>query len=85
MILSTWNFEYALQLKYENGMFLLCETSSAFIDAFCYSKIHFNQSGPFKLIKDLNSTEPKRGSVFIGLMIPDGAIWSRHQRAVLMR
>ena len=35
--------------------------------------------------KDLYSTAPKRGSVFIGLMTPDGAIWSRYQRAVLMR
>ena len=35
--------------------------------------------------KDLYSTAPKRGSVFIGLMNPDGAIWSRYQRAVLMR
>ena len=26
-------------------------------------------------IKDLNSTVAKRGSVFIGLMTPDGAIW----------
>ena len=47
MTLSTWNFEYALQLQnYENGMFSFCETSSAFIGAFCFSKIHFNQSGP---------------------------------------
>ena len=30
--------------KYENDMFSLCETSYAFIDAFCYSKIHFHQS-----------------------------------------
>ena len=36
-------------------------------------------------LKDLYSTAPKRGSVFIGLMTPDGAIWSRYQRAVLMR
>ena len=36
-------------------------------------------------IKDRDSTVPKRGSVFIGLMTPDGAIWSRYQRAVLMR
>ena len=32
-----------------------------------------------------SSTAPKRGSVFIRLMTPDGAIWSRYQRAVLMR
>ena len=36
-------------------------------------------------LKDLNSTVAKRGSVFIGLMTPNGAIWFRHQRAVLMR
>ena len=36
-------------------------------------------------VKDTDSTAPKRGSVFIVLMTPDGAIWSRHQRAVLMR
>ena len=36
-------------------------------------------------VKDLNSTVAKRGSLFIGLMTPDGAIWSRYQRAVLMR
>ena len=39
----------------------------------------------FVFIKDLYSTAPKRGSVFIGLMTPDGAIWSRYQRTVLMR
>ena len=36
-------------------------------------------------LKDLYSTAQKRGSVFIGLMTPDGAIWSRYQRTVLMR
>ena len=46
MILSTFNFEYAIQLD----MLSLLETSNAFIDAFFYSKIHFYQSGPFKLI-----------------------------------
>ena len=35
--------------------------------------------------KDTDSTAPKRGSVFIRLMTPDGAIWSRCQRAVLVR
>ena len=35
--------------------------------------------------KDLNSTVAKRGSVFIGLMTSDGAVWFRYQRAVLMR
>ena len=37
------------------------------------------------LVKDLNSTVAKRGSVFIGLMTPGGAIWFRYQRAALMR
>ena len=37
------------------------------------------------MLKDLNSTVAKRGSVFIGLMTPDGAIWFRYQRAVFMR
>ena len=36
-----------------NDMFLLCETSNAFIGAFCYSKIHFHPSGPFKSIKTM--------------------------------
>ena len=39
----------------------------------------------FIFVKDLNSTVAKRGSVFIGLMTPNGAIWFRYQRAVLMR
>ena len=34
-------------------MFLLCETSNAFIGAFCYSKIHFHPLGPFILIKTM--------------------------------
>ena len=35
--------------------------------------------------KNLNSTVANRGSVFIGLMTPDDAIWFRYQRTVLMR
>ena len=38
---------------YENDMVLLCVTSNAFIGAFCYSKIHFHPSGPFKSIKTM--------------------------------
>ena len=38
---------------YENDMFLLCETSNAFIGAICYSKIHFHPSGTFKSIKTM--------------------------------
>ena len=37
------------------------------------------------VLKDTDSTVAKRGSVFIGLITPNGAIWSRYQRAVLMR
>ena len=37
--------------KYENDMMPLCETTNVFIDAFCNSKIHFHQLGPFKLSK----------------------------------
>ena len=36
-------------------------------------------------LQDTDSTAAKRGSVFIGLMTPNVAIWSRYQRAVLMR
>ena len=39
--------------KYENDMLSLCETTNVFIDAFCYSKVHFHQLGPFKLIIEM--------------------------------
>ena len=39
--------------KYENDMVLLCETKNVFIGAFCNSKIHYHQSGAFKLIKTM--------------------------------
>ena len=39
--------------KYKNDMLLLCETTNVFNDAFCHSKIHFHQLGPFKLIKTM--------------------------------
>ena len=39
--------------KYENNMFLLCEASHVFIDAFGYSKINFHQSGSFELIETM--------------------------------
>ena len=44
---------YFTTAKYENDMFSLCETSNAFIDAFCYSKIHSHQPGPLKSIKTM--------------------------------
>ena len=34
-------------------MFLLCETSNAFIGAFCYSKIHSHTSRSLKSIKTM--------------------------------
>ena len=30
-----------------------CETSNVLIDAFCNSKIHFHQLGPFELIETM--------------------------------
>ena len=53
MIPSTLNFEYALQLhSMKNNIFSLCETSNAFIHAFCHTKIHFQHSG-HKLMKTM--------------------------------
>ena len=51
----------------------------------CCSKTNMAIFCHKNMLKDLYSTAPKRGSVFIGLMTPDGAIWSRYQRTVLMR
>ena len=40
--------------KYEIDMLSLCETINVFIVSFfCYSKIHFNQFGSFKLVKTM--------------------------------
>ena len=58
--------------KYENDMFLLSETSNAFIDAFCCSEIHFHPSGPFKSIK----TMLKSLHVLLGL----SPVWNRYQK-----
>ena len=54
---------YFAMAMYETHIFLLCETSIAFIGAFCYSKIHFHPSGPFKLI---NLTMLKSLHVLLG-------------------
>ena len=59
--------------KYENGMFLLCETSNAFNGAFCYSKIQFHPSGPFKSIN--KKTMLKSLHVLLGL----SPVWNRYQ------
>ena len=58
--------------KYENDLLSLCETIDVFIDAFCYSKIHFHHLGPFKLIK----TMLKSFHVLLGL----SAVWNRYPK-----
>ena len=50
-----------------------------------FVSFELNPMTHWSVFKDRDSKAPKRGSVFIGLMTPDGAIWSRYQRAVLMR
>ena len=72
MKLSTWNFEYALQLQSKKYMFSLCETFKVFINAFCCSKTHFHQSGPFKLIK----TMLKSKHLLLGL----SPVWNRYPK-----
>ena len=59
---------------YENDMVWLCETPSAFIGAFCYTKNHFHPSGPFKLIK----TMLKSLYVLLGL----SPLWNCYPRVV---
>ena len=59
-------------VRYEIDMFLLFETSNAFIDAFCYSKIHFHPSRPFKSIK----TMFKSLHVLLGL----SPVWNRYPK-----
>ena len=49
-----------------NDMFSLCETPNTFIDTFCYSKIHFHQSGPFKLIK----------TIFLHILLGLSLVWN---------
>ena len=69
MILSSVYTEFRVcftAAKYEN------ETCNAFIDAFCYSKIHFHQSGPFKLIKIML----KYVHVLLGL----SQVWNRYPK-----
>ena len=56
MILSTWNFEYVLQLQLTcmNTVSIhLYETSNDFIYDFRFFRIHFHQSGPLKVIKTM--------------------------------
>ena len=58
--------------KYENDMFLLCKTSNVFIGAFCYSKIHFHPSGPFKSIKTMLK--------FLHVLLGLSPVWNRYQK-----
>ena len=74
----------------EQKYFLLC-VHMAFKDQQNLSKVEIYSIKVIVIslnsghLKDLNSTVAKRGSVFIGVMTSDGAIWFRYQRAVLMR
>ena len=54
MILSTWNFEYALALQSMKTIyFSLFEASSEFIHDFCIYKVDFHQSVPLELVKTM--------------------------------
>ena len=64
--------EFFAMAEYESDMFLLCETSNAFIGSFYYSKIHFHPSGPLKSIK----TMLKSLYVFLGL----SPVWNRYPK-----
>ena len=66
------------------NIFRLREIKFVCIDVAKCGHVH-NVESIFIFFKDRDSTVPKRGSVFIGLTTPDSAIWSRYQRAVLMR
>ena len=44
MILSTWNFEYALALSTKTISFHYVRHPMSFTHVFCLSKIHFHQS-----------------------------------------
>ena len=58
--------------KYENDMFLLSETSNAFIGAYCYSKTHFHPSGPFKSIKTMLKS--------LHVLIDLSPVWNRYSK-----
>ena len=58
--------------KYKNDKFSLYEISNAFIGAFCYYKIHFHPSGPFKSIK----TMLKSLHILLGL----SPVWNRYPK-----
>ena len=57
---------------YENDMLSLCETINVFIDAFGYAKSHFQQLGPFRLIK----TMLKSLHFLLGL----SPVWNRYPK-----
>ena len=57
MILATWNFEYALKLHSTKTIcFRYLRHPMRLLMFFCNSKIHFYQSGPFKLNKTMLKT-----------------------------
>ena len=58
--------------KYEINIFSLCETSNAFIDALCYSKIHFHQSRPFELIKTMLKS--------LHVLLSLSPVWNRYPK-----
>ena len=58
--------------RYENDMLSLCETINVFIDAFCYSKIHFHQLGPFKLIKTMLTS--------LHVLLDLSPVWNRYPK-----
>ena len=56
MILSTCNFEYHMlyKLKYENDIFILCETIPMILFIlFAFPNVFFHQSRPLKLINTM--------------------------------
>ena len=57
---------------YENDILSLCETVNVLIVAFGYAKSHFQELGPFKLIK----TMLKSLHVLLGL----SPVWNRYPK-----
>ena len=61
--------EFFAMAKYENDMFLLCETSNAVLVLYCFSKINFYPSGPFKSIKTMLK--------FLHVLLGLSPVWDR--------
>ena len=78
MILSTWTFEYALQLQSTKMIcFRYQRHPMRFLMFSAIPKIHFHQSGPFKLIK----TMLKYLHVLLGL----SPVWNRYPKGSHMK